>query len=425
MLQNIRAKLKILLTFGVILCSLTLIKLNTKDFAHTNKVIITRREEEYIYGNDAFPTFQSIAELRSKYIKKKMLKLSNKVIHQKTSRNFNLKELEPNYNVHIFYYAWYRSPPNDRKLKYWNDERKFINITDTVPAATNYYPELGFYSSRNETVIRQHMQHLRMSGIGVLLVAWYPSDLDDTSEDILPLLIDAAANCNLKIALHIKSYSSRDPSHLVKHIKQFIDKFQYHKGLYRMSRKNKLLPVYYIYDPLDIEILSWRELLAEEGILSIRNTKYDGIFIGLIYSKKDSYEIKRAGFDGFYTYFPSNGATYGSTWKNWAHLNDLAKKYDLLFVPCVAPGYAEGPPDSSTRHRLEGRYYQVSWHSAINLNTTLIAVTSFNAWNEGSQIEPAVPRYVHKFIYLDYEPDGPVFYLQYTGSFIASLKNKM
>lgn len=167
MLQNIRAKLKILLTFGVILCSLTLIKLNTKDFAHTNKVIITRREEEYIYGNDAFPTFQSIAELRSKYIKKKMLKLSNKVIHQKTSRNFNLKELEPNYNVHIFYYAWYRSPPNDRKLKYWNDERKFINITDTVPAATNYYPELGFYSSRNETVIRQHMQHLRMSGIGI------------------------------------------------------------------------------------------------------------------------------------------------------------------------------------------------------------------------------------------------------------------
>lgn len=56
--------------------------------------------------------------------------------------------------------------------------------------------------------------------------------------------------------------------------------------------------MYYIYDPLDIEILSWRELLAEEGILSIRNTKYDGIFIGLIYSKKDSYEIKRAGFDG-------------------------------------------------------------------------------------------------------------------------------
>ena len=35
---------------------------------------------------------------------------------------------------------------------------------------------------------------------------------------------------------------------------------------------------------------------------------------------KHRYEIKKSSFDGFYTYFASNGFSYGSTWKNWKGL---------------------------------------------------------------------------------------------------------
>ena len=33
------------------------------------------------------------------------------------------------------------------------------------------------------------------------------------------------------------------------------------------------------------------------------------------------YDIVKAHMDGFYTYFASNGFTYGSTWKNWESLS--------------------------------------------------------------------------------------------------------
>ena len=33
------------------------------------------------------------------------------------------------------------------------------------------------------------------------------------------------------------------------------------------------------------------------------------------------YDIVKSHMDGFYTYFASNGFTYGSTWKNWESLS--------------------------------------------------------------------------------------------------------
>ena len=45
--------------------------------------------------------------------------------------------------------------------------------------------------------------------------------------------------------------------------------------------------------------------------------------------------------DGFYTYFASNGFSYGSSWKNWNDLSRFAARSSLLFIPCVAPGFQQ------------------------------------------------------------------------------------
>lgn len=44
---------------------------------------------------------------------------------------------------------------------------------------------------------------------------------------------------------------------------------------------------------------------------------------------------------GFYTYFATNGFTYGSTWKNWRSLSKFAHQNGLIFVPSVGPGYID------------------------------------------------------------------------------------
>lgn len=44
---------------------------------------------------------------------------------------------------------------------------------------------------------------------------------------------------------------------------------------------------------------------------------------------------------GFYTYFATDGFTYGSTLRNWSHLARDARQHGLAFVPCVGPGYED------------------------------------------------------------------------------------
>lgn len=124
------------------------------------------------------------------------------------------------------------------------------------------------------------------------------------------------------------------------------------------------------------------------------------------------------GFDGFYTYFAANDFTYGSSWKNWKSLSSFARKNGLLFVPSVGPGYVDTRVrpwnGKTTRQRRRGKYFRIGWKSALQTRPALISITSFNEWHEGTQIEPAVPRSHGDYVYDDYQPDGPDFYLNLT-----------
>lgn len=127
---------------------------------------------------------------------------------------------------------------------------------------------------------------------------------------------------------------------------------------------------------------------------------------------------KACYFPGFYTYFASNGFSYGSSWKNWKLLSKFAIESGLVFVPSVGPGYIDTQVrpwnGANTRHRRRGSYYEVGWRSAMAANAPLVSITSFNEWHEGTQIEPAVPFSTPDIQYLDYQPDGPLFYLNLT-----------
>ncbi len=71
---------------------------------------------------------------------------------------------------------------------------------------SNYYPKLGCYSSRDLSVIHQHMQWIRSTGVGVVVVSWYPPGQGDGAEgkswdDIIPKILDSAQEFNLKVSI--------------------------------------------------------------------------------------------------------------------------------------------------------------------------------------------------------------------------------
>lgn len=184
------------------------------------------------------------------------------------------------------------------------------------------------------------------------------------------------------------------------------------------------LPFYYIYDSYHTTPSDWAKLLTKDGEFSIRNTPYDGLFIGLVVDVKHLEELRHGGFNGYYTYFASIKFTYGSSPGHWGHLSTFAYDHDLIFVPSVGPGYidTEVRPWNSenTRARNGGDYYRKMFDEAVKLMPYVISITSFNEWHEGTQIESAVPHERDPSVpYLDYRPHRPDFYLNLTRELVV------
>ncbi|GJQ69071.1 hypothetical protein Trydic_g6235 [Trypoxylus dichotomus] len=392
------------------------------------------------HNDNLLLNLMSNVEWRNKMLKMKMERLSHNLKKSRSIIVNSKPALMLNYNVHIFYYAWYANSKIDGQYRHWNhmylenwrkDSRKVYPTGTHAPPhdiGSNYYPSLGCYSSRDTDVINHHMKLLQDAGIGVVGLSWLPSKFVDSPHDILHSFFDIASKYNLKIALHIEPYPGRNPINLQEHLRVFFNIFRNHTALYKMKKPlGKIeLPVLYIYDSYLTPAVAWKELLGNKGNLSIRNTEYDAVYIGLLAETQHRYHIKKSQFDGFYTYFAANGFTYGSTWKNWKMLGKFATENGLIFIPSVGPGYIDTqvrPWNSANiRHRRHGQYYEVAWKSAIDNHVQYVSVTSFNEWHEGTQIEPAQPKTEDSFTYLDYEPEGPDFYMNLTKWWITQFK---
>jgi glycoprotein endo-alpha-1,2-mannosidase len=135
--------------------------------------------------------------------------------------------------------------------------------------------------------------------------------------------------------------------------------------------------------------------------------------------------MSEAGFDGFYTYFATNGFTHGSTTKNWPALAKFAKKNGLIFVPSVGPGYDDTRirpwNTKNQRDRKGGAYYDHMWKAALHANAEVVSITSYDEWHEGTQIAPAIPKTTPSYTYLDYQPQDPYYYIDRTAHWVERL----
>ncbi|XP_025067453.1 glycoprotein endo-alpha-1,2-mannosidase isoform X3 [Alligator sinensis] len=277
----------------------------------------------------------------------------------------------PNYNFHVFYYSWYGNPQFD----------------------------------------------------GVIALSWYPPGMADENgeptDDLVPIILDGAHKYNLKVTFHIEPYKDRDDRSMYNNVKYIIDKYGGHPAFYRhKTSTGRTLPMFYVYDSYVTIPEIWANLLTVSGSQSIRSTPYDGLFIALLVEEKHKHEIHRSGFDGIYTYFATNGFSYGSSHHNWASLKSFCDSNNLMFVPSVGPGYVDTSirpwNNHNTRNRVNGKYYETAYNAALLVRPEIISITSFNEWHEGTQIEKAIPKKTGQVVYLDYKPHKPNIYLELT-----------
>ena len=234
--------------------------------------------------------------------------------------------------------------------------------------------------------------------------------------------------CYFQVCFHIEPYQGRSANTMLRNFKYIHEKYGQHPAYYRYKHRNRKLPVFYVYDSYLVKKEEWGSILRPDGRKTIRNTPYDAVFLGLVVNERHKSEIIAAGFDGYYTYFASDGFTFGSGTRNWASLAQYARANEILFVPSVGPGYNDirvRPWNAAnTKDREYGGYYEQSFKAALAVRPPIISITSFNEWHEGTQIEKAAPKQYKNFKYSDYAPQPPDYYLALTRKWALKLRRQ-
>ncbi len=252
----------------------------------------------------------------------------------------------------IFYYPWYSTPVRDGRWAHWYVERE-----GTPVLSTPYFPSRGLYSSSNGRVVAAQMREIAATGVTTVVVSWW--GVGSPEAERLPLVVEAARRHGLEIAVHLEPYRGRTPE-------------QTAVDIARLQVTG--VTDFYIYDADRDPAGAWADALADlEDARIFGNTTLVG-------------RAKASDFDGLYTY---DVVTWtGSTFRR---LCTQAHRVGLLCAPSVGPGYDArlATSDRAVKPRLHGSTYDRMWKTALSADADLVTITSYNEWQEGTQIEPA------------------------------------
>jgi hypothetical protein len=276
--------------------------------------------------------------------------------------------------VSAFYYPWYGTTLRDGSYVHWSQYGH--DPPDDI--ASTYYPAGGIYSSDDARVLATQMREIRSARIGEVAVSWWGRG---SREDLrLPAVAAAAATDGIAVAVHIEPYDGRTPSSVAADI-DYLSTL----GIRR----------FYVYQPVDFSAEEWAAVIGtlERGVQ--------------LFAQTDLVGFAAAGrFDGVYTYdIVSQGG------ETFARLCSEAHAHGLLCAPSVGPGYdaRRGAGDGRVKPRRNGATYDAMWRAAIRSHADIVTITSFNEWQEGTQIEPAVHRTLEQNSYLGYEGSWHLF----------------
>jgi hypothetical protein len=134
------------------------------------------------------------------------------------------------------------------------------------------------------------------------------------------------------------------------------------------------------------------------------------------------FESRRERIDGFLSYFQNcidgihiyNPIDYSEDPSHVLDIYNIASEFahsrNMTFVATVVPGFNNTAVQTGSRviNRRDGSYYSLYWLIAKACSPDGYAITSFNEWHEGTEIEPS-RQYGHQYIYLTRRETIPEF----------------
>ncbi len=358
------------------------------------------------------------------------------------------------HSVTAFFYLWYGVPEHDAgrylhwdhfTLPHWtaavNEQYQDSIRKHRSPTLGDihapFFPERGLYSSRDPAVLREQFREMCRHGMRLVAVSWWGQASADASADSQGVSTDSAVPVVLQAAEDVRQEAGCEDLHVVFHLEPY-------PGRSAASVKEDLayihtqyapspafLPIYYVYDSYHISPSDWASLLAPDGAQTIRGTALDGVFIGLWLERAHGEDLVQGGFDGTYSYFASEGFSYGSTLAHWPHMVAFcrAQEKEFLSVLSIGPGYDDEKIRPWNAHNTKPRdglrYLDRMFEAAHKAGPDAVSITSWNEWGEGTQVEPAKAGWrceaewvgnathlpVRPYAYQEYEGGDPFLYV--------------
>jgi hypothetical protein len=253
----------------------------------------------------------------------------------------------------IFYYPWYGTPRQDGAFEKWQQN----GHAPPSDIASAYYPARGVYSSSDPAVLDAQMREIARAGIGEIVVSWWGRG--SAEDERLPELIRAARARTLIVAAHLEPYSGRTVAGTGRDIAYL---------------RSLGITDFFVYHATDFVAGDWLPVTSTlPGVRLFAQTPIVDY-------------AKAGGFQGVYTY---DTLTYRG--RMFASLCSQAHSQGLLCAPSVGPGYnaVRATGDPRLLDRRAGKTYDEMWRAALRAHADITAITSYNEWLEGTQIEPA------------------------------------
>ncbi len=267
--------------------------------------------------------------------------------------------------VLAFYYNWY-------------DEKSFGSKKTSDQPVTPY-------ESSDRATIERHVDQAKQAGLDGFIVSWYgPRDApDNQTEANLRTLLDVAQQKGFKVAVDFETNGPffKSKSDVQDALDSLLSTHVNHPAYLKVNGK----PVVFFWQNSRFSVNDWT---------AIRQA-VDPLHRSIWISEGTNLDYLRV-FDGHHLYNIAWSADPRAEVIKWGErVREKAIELGAFkyFVGTAMPGFDDrltGRSGAIYRPRSNGEYFRQSFTGVTQANADWAAITSFNEWVEGSQIEPSV-----------------------------------
>ncbi len=262
--------------------------------------------------------------------------------------------------------------------------------------AAVYWPVQGRYSSANNSVLSAHRSNISTAGVKAAILSY--GQVGQPNLDLIQqIATQLYTGSSIRIALGIRNYSGRSYSKVQTDIRELLTRTQgkQYRVKYNtyVDNSNAYRPVFYLFAPDTQPGGCGEGIWGDWGCIfrADKRSWQPEPFIVLGHGATSFSSVTDNGFDGSYTYSPT--VLHSAAYYNDRSNDAWATQDNWMYSAGVAPGYnARRSKNDYCRVRTPNGTgsFNEELTNARSAQPHFINVISFNEWNEGTQIEPAI-----------------------------------